>query len=263
MWGNALIVASLLTRSRDPSPLLRHPSVYSCCLATNEERRCDAMRDSSRFGSARRKHRFVYCCVIAGACFDVTVLAWRKYATIYIYTHTHMLLLCCYMFRPYKAIFRQHLYGDTNSLYANRIIFLRNVVDVLSYLFEFRLFLCHIGCVVCIVRIKRCLAFLVYKEEDYKMVHQCNRMLKYKIINSSPQIATYLSISKTIKSYYWCLENSHRKELLWKLLSSEMVTQCALLEVCQRFGRTLLRNVSKLLQNYMALYPWRLHSSWP
>jgi hypothetical protein len=31
----------------------------------------------------RRKHRFVYCCVIAGTCFDVTVLAWRKYATIY------------------------------------------------------------------------------------------------------------------------------------------------------------------------------------
>jgi hypothetical protein len=40
------------------------------------------MRDLSRLGSARRKHRFVYCCVIVGACFDVTVLAWRKYATI-------------------------------------------------------------------------------------------------------------------------------------------------------------------------------------
>jgi hypothetical protein len=34
-------------------------------------------------GSARRKRRFVYYCVIAGVCFDVTVLAWRKYATIY------------------------------------------------------------------------------------------------------------------------------------------------------------------------------------
>jgi hypothetical protein len=33
-------VTSLLTRSRDPSPLLRHPSVYSCCLATNEATRC-------------------------------------------------------------------------------------------------------------------------------------------------------------------------------------------------------------------------------
>jgi hypothetical protein len=58
--GNASIfasllkrVTSLLTRSRDPSPLLRHPSVYSRCLATNEARRCEAMRDSSRLGSAR------------------------------------------------------------------------------------------------------------------------------------------------------------------------------------------------------------------
>jgi hypothetical protein len=59
---------------------LRHPSVYSCCLATT--RRGDATRlvhGSARFGSAllgtaRRKHRFVYYCVIAGACFDFTVL---------------------------------------------------------------------------------------------------------------------------------------------------------------------------------------------
>jgi hypothetical protein len=36
----ALIVASLLTRSCDPSLLLRYPSVYSCCLATKEARRC-------------------------------------------------------------------------------------------------------------------------------------------------------------------------------------------------------------------------------
>jgi hypothetical protein len=35
------------------------------------------MRDS-----ARRKYRFVYCCVIVGTCFDVTVLARRKYATL-------------------------------------------------------------------------------------------------------------------------------------------------------------------------------------
>jgi hypothetical protein len=55
--GNASIVASLLKRvtslpmwSRDLSPHLRHPSVYSCCLATNEESRCDAMRDSSGLG---------------------------------------------------------------------------------------------------------------------------------------------------------------------------------------------------------------------
>jgi hypothetical protein len=42
---------------------------------------------SARFGlvllgTAWRKHRFVYYCVIAGACFDVTILTWRKYATI-------------------------------------------------------------------------------------------------------------------------------------------------------------------------------------
>jgi hypothetical protein len=36
-------VTSLLTWSRDPSPLLRHPSHYSCCLTTNEARRCEAM----------------------------------------------------------------------------------------------------------------------------------------------------------------------------------------------------------------------------
>jgi hypothetical protein len=93
---NASIVASLLkrltsllTRSRDPSPLLRQRSVYSCCLATNLARRCDATRcatrhGSARLGSARIKHRFVYYCVILGACFDVTVLAWRKYSTLHI-----------------------------------------------------------------------------------------------------------------------------------------------------------------------------------
>jgi hypothetical protein len=43
--------------------------------------RDDARLVPARLGSARRKHRFVYCCVIAGACFDVTVLAWRKYAS--------------------------------------------------------------------------------------------------------------------------------------------------------------------------------------
>jgi hypothetical protein len=37
---------------------------------------------SALLGTAQRKHHFVYCCVIMGACFDVTVLAWRKYTTI-------------------------------------------------------------------------------------------------------------------------------------------------------------------------------------
>jgi hypothetical protein len=71
-----------------------------------------------------------------------------------------LLSLCCYMFRPYKAIFRQHSHTDTNSLYANRLVFFR-YVDISSYLFELRLFLCHIGCVVFVVRIRRCLPFLV------------------------------------------------------------------------------------------------------
>jgi hypothetical protein len=88
MRENALIVASLLTRSRDPSLFLRHPSVYSCCLATT--RRGDATRwatclrlGSALLGMARRKHRFVYYCVIRGACFDVTILTWHKCATIF------------------------------------------------------------------------------------------------------------------------------------------------------------------------------------
>jgi hypothetical protein len=41
------------------------------------------MRSSPWLGLAQRKHCFVYCCIIVGACFDVTVLAWRKYTTIY------------------------------------------------------------------------------------------------------------------------------------------------------------------------------------
>jgi hypothetical protein len=57
-----------------------------------------------------------------------------------------MLLLCCYMCRPYKAIFRQHLFKDSNSLYANHIVFpiYTYIVDVPSYLFEMRLFLCNV-----------------------------------------------------------------------------------------------------------------------
>jgi hypothetical protein len=84
-------------------PLIWHAGKRSNCCATADEvtwpfptlasskclyllpgnKRGEAMRDSLRLGSARRKHRFVYCCVIAAACFNVTVLAWRKYATIY------------------------------------------------------------------------------------------------------------------------------------------------------------------------------------
>jgi hypothetical protein len=32
------------------------------------------------------------------------------------------MMLCCYMYQPYKAIFRLHLFKDANSLYANHIV---------------------------------------------------------------------------------------------------------------------------------------------
>jgi hypothetical protein len=37
----------------------------------------------AELGSARKKHRFIYCCLMVGAYFDVTLLAWHKYATIF------------------------------------------------------------------------------------------------------------------------------------------------------------------------------------
>jgi hypothetical protein len=37
---------------------------------------------TTELGSARNKHRFVYCCVIAETGFEVTVIAWCKYTTI-------------------------------------------------------------------------------------------------------------------------------------------------------------------------------------
>jgi hypothetical protein len=39
-------------------------------------------KSSAGHCSAGRKHHFAYCCVIAGTCCEVTVLAWRKFATI-------------------------------------------------------------------------------------------------------------------------------------------------------------------------------------
>jgi hypothetical protein len=56
-WGNATRIA---TRSRFGSPRL----------------------GSAILDTARRIHRFVYYCAIAGACFDVIILVWRKYATV-------------------------------------------------------------------------------------------------------------------------------------------------------------------------------------
>jgi hypothetical protein len=37
---------------------------------------------SAQLGRAQRKLCFVYYYVIAGTCFDVTVLVWRKYTTL-------------------------------------------------------------------------------------------------------------------------------------------------------------------------------------
>jgi hypothetical protein len=63
----------------------RHVTLPNSCViqvfiavAWQRTRRGDAKRCATRHGSARRKHRFIYCCVIAGACFDVTVLTRRK-----------------------------------------------------------------------------------------------------------------------------------------------------------------------------------------
>jgi hypothetical protein len=55
-----------------PLPTLAS-SVYSCYLATNEARRCATRHGTTDLGSAQRKHRFVYCCVIVGTCFDVSL----------------------------------------------------------------------------------------------------------------------------------------------------------------------------------------------
>jgi hypothetical protein len=39
-------------------------------------------RKTAKSIGGRRKHCFVYCCIVAGTCFEVTVLAWRKYTTL-------------------------------------------------------------------------------------------------------------------------------------------------------------------------------------
>jgi hypothetical protein len=94
--------------------------------------RRDAMRCSLRLGrlgsarlcsvllcSAQRQHRFVYCCVIAGACFDVTVLAWRKYTTIYLYIR--------YSNNIQSVQLRKHQQGATLNLHSQHISFHDNV----------------------------------------------------------------------------------------------------------------------------------------
>jgi hypothetical protein len=92
MRENASIVASLFNawcHCWCGHVTLPHSCVIQVFIAVawQQTRRGEAMRRDAllvrtRLGSARRKHRFVNCCVITGACFDVAVLAWRKYSTI-------------------------------------------------------------------------------------------------------------------------------------------------------------------------------------
>jgi hypothetical protein len=76
---------------------------------------------------------------------------------IYIYIYIHM-LLCCYIFRPYKAILRQHLFRDSNSLYANDIVFPRYIVDVPSYFVIFLNCGCFYVILVVLFNVVRCVS---------------------------------------------------------------------------------------------------------
>jgi hypothetical protein len=53
-----------------------HVTLSDCCTI-------QVFTAVAQCGSARRIHHFVYCCIIAGTCFEVTVLVWSKYATIH------------------------------------------------------------------------------------------------------------------------------------------------------------------------------------
>jgi hypothetical protein len=68
-----------------------HGDVRRSQAMQDDVRRCATRHGTADLGSAQRKHRFVYSCLIVGACFDVTVLAWRKYVTLHITHFTHIL----------------------------------------------------------------------------------------------------------------------------------------------------------------------------
>jgi hypothetical protein len=78
------VVASLLNSWRHcwrGHVTLPHSCVIQVFIAVasqqtrqGDARRGDARLVTARLGLARRKHRFFYCCVIVGACFDVTYL---------------------------------------------------------------------------------------------------------------------------------------------------------------------------------------------
>jgi hypothetical protein len=50
--------------------------------AWQQARRGVTRHGTAELGSAQRKYHFIYCCIIAGTCFEVTVLAWCKYAIV-------------------------------------------------------------------------------------------------------------------------------------------------------------------------------------
>jgi hypothetical protein len=82
MREHALIDGSLLTRSRDSSLLLCLPNVYSCCLATNEARRYDAMSDSFTVWHGTEKTPLRLLLRNRGSMFRCYSSWWRKYVTI-------------------------------------------------------------------------------------------------------------------------------------------------------------------------------------
>jgi hypothetical protein len=63
-------------------------------VAWHRTRGGDAWLVTAPQSSVSRKHRFVYCCVIEERFFDVTVLIWRKYATIYVRKRSSCVLCC-------------------------------------------------------------------------------------------------------------------------------------------------------------------------
>jgi hypothetical protein len=77
-------------------------------VAWQQTRWGDARLVTTRQSSARRKHRFIHCCVIAGTCFDVTVLAWRKYTTIQ-----------CENIRVYTTRLKKHIHNSTYEISAS------------------------------------------------------------------------------------------------------------------------------------------------
>jgi hypothetical protein len=72
---NCCVAVETLTRSLDPSPFLHHPSV-----AWEQTRWGDVQLITTWLGTEKTPLRLLFR--NRGRCFNVTVLAWRKYTTI-------------------------------------------------------------------------------------------------------------------------------------------------------------------------------------